>query len=145
MAILTTLDYSAIRAALDVNITAQTLPDSVIAEDIFQGAAEDDVLRRVPDAETLTGDNLARVKRAAIWLTAAYLAHSVARITSMNIQTRDMSYSRQTFDPDEKAAELRQRAEREFAALLIVIPIVPTAPPSRRPTMFTTVGGRRGW
>lgn len=145
MAILTALDYPAIRAALDVNITEQTLPDSVIAEDIFLGAAEAEVVRRVPDAETLIGENLARVKRAAIWLTAAYLAHSVVRITSMNIQTRDMSYSRQTFNPDEKAAELRQRAEREFAMLLVVVPVVSTEPPPRRPTMFTTVGGRRGW
>jgi hypothetical protein len=140
MAILTTLDYPAIRAALDVQLNAQTLPDATIAQSIFQGAAEADVVKRVPGAESLTGDDLARVKRAAVWLTAAYLAHSVVRLTSLSVQTRDLSYSRQTFDPDEKAAELRARAEREFGMLL-----APAAATPSRPTMFTTVGGRRGW
>ena len=139
MAILTSLDYPAVRAALDVNLNAQSLPDATITQDIFLGAAESDVLRRVPEAESLTGDDLARVKRAAVWLAAAYLAHSVVRITSMSVQTRDLSYSRQTFDPDEKAAELRARAEREFGMLL-----APTAVTPGRPTMFTLAAGRRG-
>ncbi len=140
MAILTALDYPAIRAALDVQLTAQSLPDATIAQSIFQGAAEAEVIKRVPTAENKTGDDLARVKRAAVWLTAAYLAHSVVRLTSLSVQTRDLSYSRQTFDPEEKAAELRARAEREFGMLL-----APSAVTPSRPTMFTTVGGRRGW
>ncbi len=140
MAILTALDYPAVRAALDVQLNAQSLPDATIAQGIFVGAAEAEVLKRVPEAESKTGEDLARVKRAAVWLTAAYLAHSVARITSLSVQTRDLSYSRQTFNPDEKAAELRARAEREFGMLLAPLAATPS-----RPTMFTTVGGRRGW
>jgi hypothetical protein len=140
MAILSSTEYPAIRAALDVSLNAQTLPDATIAQGIFVGAAEAEVLRRVPDAESKTGDDLARVKRAAIWLAAAYLAHSVVRLTSLSVQTRDLSYSRQTFNPDEKAAELRARAEREFGMLLAPLTVTPS-----RPTMFTTVGGRRGW
>ncbi len=140
MAILTTADYPAIRAALDVELNAQRLPDATIAQDIFAGAAEAELLRRVPDAADLLGDDLARVKRALVWLTAAYLAHSVVRITSMSIQTRDMSYSRQTFDPDEKAAELRSRAETEIGQL-----VTTTATTTARPTMFTLAAGRRGW
>ena len=140
MAILSSADYPAIRAALDVSLTAQQLPDATIAQDIFEGAAEADVIKRVPTAESLTGNDLARVKRAAVWLTAAYLAPSVVRLTSLSVQTRDLSYSRQTFDPDEKAAELRARAEREFGMLLAPAAVTPS-----RPTMFTTVGGRRGW
>lgn len=140
MAILTSLDYPAIRAALDVDLNAQTLPDATIGQDIFLGAAESELLRRVPTAAAMTGNDLARVKRALVWLTAAYLAHSVVRVTSMSVQTRDLSYSRQTFDPDEKARELRSRAEGEIGML-----VAPTAATPARPTMFTTVGGRRGY
>ena len=139
MPILSNTDYPAIRAALDVGLNAQQLPDAIIAQDIFLGAAEAELVRRVPDAAGKTGDDLNRVKRAAVWLTAALLAHSVVRITSMSIQTRDLSYSRQTFDPDEKAAELRSRAEAEIAMLL-----TPTDATPARPTMFTLATGGRG-
>jgi len=139
MPILSDTDYPAIRAALDVGLNAQQLPDAIIEQDIFLGAAEAELVRRVADAAGKTGDDLNRVKRAAVWLTAALLAHSVVRITSMSVQTRDLSYSRQTFDPDEKAAELRSRAEAEIAMLL-----TPTDATPARPTMFTLAGGGRG-
>lgn len=139
MAILTSSDYPAIRAALDVGLNAQQLPDATIALDTFVGAAEAELLRRVPMAAGKTGDDLKRVKRALVWLTAALLAHSVVRITSMSIQTRDLSYSRQTFDPDEKAAELRGRAEAEIAMLL-----EPNETTPAMPTMFTLATGGRG-
>ena len=42
MAILSSTEYPAIRAALDVSLNAQTLPDATIAQGIFVGAAEAD-------------------------------------------------------------------------------------------------------
>ena len=139
MPLLSSADYPAIRAALDVDLNAQTLPDATIAQDIFLGAAEAELLRRVPTAAAMTGSDLARVKRALVWLTAAYLAHSVVRVTSLSVQTRDLSYSRQTFDPDEKARELRSRAEAEIGMLT-----EPTRVAPGRPTTFTLAMGRRG-
>lgn len=139
MAILSAADYPAIRAALDVSLNAQQLPDATIGQDIFVGAAEAELLRRVPDAASKTGDDLRRVKRALVWLTAALLAPSVVRITSLSVQTRDLSYSRQTFDPDEKAAELRSRAESEIAMLLTPGEATPSLP-----TVFTVAAGYRG-
>ncbi len=139
MAILSAADYPAIRAALDVSLNAQLLPDATIGQDIFVGAAEAELLRRVPDAASRTGDDLKRVKRALVWLTAALLAPSVVRITSLSVQTRDLSYSRQTFDPDEKAAELRSRAESEIAMLLTPGEATPSLP-----TVFTVAAGYRG-
>jgi hypothetical protein len=138
MAILSSADYPAVRAALDASLNPQQLPDATIAQDIFVGAAEAELLRRVPDAASRTGDELKRVKRALVYLTAALLAHSVVRLTSVSIQTRDLSYSRQTFDPDEKAAELRGRAETEISGL-----IAPGETTSSMPTMFTLAGS--GW
>lgn len=139
MAILSSTDYPAIRAALDVGLNVQQLPDAIIGEDIFVGAAEAELLRRVPDAASKTGDDLKRVVRALVWLTAALLAPSVVRITSMSVQTRDLSYSRQTFDPEKKAAELRGRAEAEIVMLL-----TPSEATPSRPTIFTVAAGYRG-
>lgn len=139
MTILTTNDYPAVRAALDVGLNEQQLPNATIGQDIFVGAAEAELLRRVPTAASMTGSDLARVKRALVCLTAALLAPSVVRITSMSIQTRDLSYSRQTFDPDEKAAELRSRAETEIGMLL-----TPSAATPARPVMFAVAHGYRG-
>lgn len=139
MGILTAAEFPAIRAALDVGLNAQTLPDETIGQEIFLGAAEAELLKRVPTAAAMTGSDLKRVKRALVWLTAAYLAHSVVRITSLSVQTRDISYSRQTFDPDKKAAELRSRAETEIGLL-----VEPSAATPARPTMFALARGGRG-
>lgn len=139
MAILQAADYPAIRAALDTELNAQQLPDATIAQDIFLGAAEARLLERVPDAASRTGDEMKRVKRALVWLTAALLAHSVVRVTTMSIQTRDMSFSRQTFDPDEKQVELMRRAEAEIAMLLGPSEALPERPP-----VFAVAGGGRG-
>ena len=139
MTILTANDYPAVRAALDVGLNEAQLTDATIGQDIFVGAAEAELVRRVPTAASMTGENLQRVKRALVWMTAALLAHSVVRVTSLSIQTRDLSYSRQTFDPDEKAAELRGRAESEIVAL-----VTPGPPVLSPPKVFTLAAGGRG-
>lgn len=138
-AILSSAEYPAIRAALDVSISSNDLPDTVIGQTIFLAAAESELVDRVPTAAAMTGENLARVKRILIWLTAAYLAGSVVRITSMTVQTRDLSYSKAIFDPEKKAAELRARAEVEISLLT-----TPEASNPGMPTMFTRATGTRG-
>ena len=74
MTLLLITDYPAIRAALDTELDAEVLPDSTIDLSIYRQAAEDDVLALHPEAESETGDNLDRVKRAAIFFCAARLA-----------------------------------------------------------------------
>lgn len=139
MPILTQADYQAIRAALDTDLDSDSLPDATIALSVYQDAADQDVLDLDPDAETRTGSELARVKRAAILFCAARLAPAVVRITSMTVNTRDLSYQRPTFKPDERAAELRQLAQAELNEIL-----EPTGLAPSRPTMFAVVSGTRG-
>lgn len=139
MAILDADDYPSIRAAIDVKLGRQELPDDIIEQDIFIGAAEAELVARYPTAASATGNDLLRVKRAAVWLTAARLVHSVVRVTSMSVQNRDFSYSRATFNPDEMAAELRGRADRELAMLETPDAVTPS-----RPTMFAVASGDRG-
>lgn len=140
MAIISPSDFPAVRAALDTELTEANLPNNTIALDIYQGAAEREVKGRDEDWESRTGEELLRLKAATVYLTAARLAPSVVRITSMNVQGRDLSYSKQTFDPEKKAAELRALAEQELAEL-----VTPEEETSGRPTMFTLASARRGY
>lgn len=136
MAILSSDEYPEIRAALDADLNANDLPDSIIAMTIYKDAADQDVLERDPDAATRTGEDANRVKRAAIYFCAARLAPVVVRLTSLSVTTRDMSYSRATFDPEERAAQLRNMAEEQLALVLEVDPA--------RPAFFSVAHGTRG-
>lgn len=140
MTILDEEDYPAIRAVLDVSLSRTDLPDDTIEQDVFLGRAEAELLARVPDAASRTGAELLSVKRALVYLTAAALAHSVVRITALSVQGRDtMKMAKAIFDPDEKAAELRSRAEHELGQLLTPDEVTPA-----RPTMFAVMHGTRG-
>jgi len=118
MAILSSDEYPAIRAALDTELNTTTLPDSTIALIIYQSAADQDVLNLDPDAESRTGEDANHVLRAAIFFCAARLAPAVVRLTSLAITTRDMSYSKPVFDPDEMAEILRRLAHDEMDEVL---------------------------
>jgi hypothetical protein len=136
MPILSNLDYPDVRGALDSDLSEKDLPDAFINRKIFAPAADQDVLDRDPDAETRTGADGERIKRAAIYFCAARLAPTVVRLTSLNVQTRDMSYQKPVFDPDERAAQLRNMAEEELAEVLSVEPA--------RPEFFSVARGTRG-
>lgn len=139
MANLLTIDaYPAIRAALDASLDATTLPNKVIEEDIYAGAAWDEVLERYPTADSETdADILARLRRAAIYFAAARLAPVVVRITALSTTVQGVSYSRPVFDPAKRAAELRALADNEMDAVL-------TPGVLSRPTFFTVASGTRG-
>jgi len=138
--LLTFADYPAVRAALDTELDETSLADKTIALDIYQGAADREVKARDTNWATRTGNDLLRLRAAAVYLTAARLASAVVRITAINVQSRDLSYSRPVFDPAEKAAELRALAEQELAAVL-----TPEEATSGKPTMFSLASSRRGY
>ena len=138
MPILTEAHYPAIRAALDVLLTKSQLPDSIIQMDIYQNAADQDVIELVPDAESKTGQDLTHVQNAAVLFCAARLAGAVTRVTSQTITAQDVSYSRETFDPTEKAGELRRMAREELEKLGEGTAV------RSRPDMFVRATGSRG-
>jgi hypothetical protein len=140
MSIITSADYPEVRAALDTELNVQVLPDAIIAQSIYHGAAEQDVLDLDPNAESRTDETeIAREKRACIYFCAARLAAAIIRITSISVQARDISYSKPTFDPEQRAAELKAMAEEEIAAIL-----TPSETSPQRPTMFAVASGYRG-
>jgi len=137
MALLSAADYPAIRAAIDVSLTARVLPDTIIGLPIYVDAAEAEILLRDPLAESRTGAALQHVTNAAVLLAAALLAAAMPAYTAETFS--DYSYQRK-IDWAARAAELRQRAEAELAAVLAA-----SAPTTyQRPTMFSVASGTRG-
>lgn len=138
MAILGSTDYPEIRAAIDVSLDSDDLSDAVIGYDIYIGTAELEVKKRIPNAESKTGDDLTHVKAATVLLTAALLSPSVPQLVSTKAG-EDFQFQYDKRDWVFHAAELRQRAEGHIQAVL-----APTSDAPQRPTMFARVSGTRG-
>ena len=143
MPILDSTHYPQIRTALDLSLDEMSLPDDVIEQDIYLGRAEMDVTTIYADAETFTGDNLLRIKRAVILFTAAYLAPAVVQIVSSSGHASDSSFSQRPKDMQARAVELRSQAQVELGNVVDqdaddAITLSPT-------TIVTVVQGKRGW
>ena len=139
MPLLTQNDYPAIRAALDVGLSAAQVPDALLAREVYHPAAEAEVLRRLPVAEgDLTDAQRERARRVAMFLTAALLAGALPTITQTDFA--DLSVRRQVPNAAERAATLRAQAEVELAALIEELGEVDTS----IPVFFTLAPGYRG-
>jgi hypothetical protein len=135
--LLTSADYPAIRAMIDITLDSTTLPDAIIALDAYLGAGMREVLALDSTAETRTGDELQHAKTAAILFTAARLVGALPQLTREAFGNH--SYDRKAIDVAARAAELRGLASAELDAYLD-----PGATTSDRPTFFTVATGRRG-
>lgn len=137
MALLSPTDYPAIRAAIDLSLTATELPDATIALDLYSGAAERWVLARDPDAASRTGTDALRVKEAAVLACAALLLPAIPAIRR---ETHgDDSYERAIVEPAAAAAGLWSRASAAIDAYL-----EPSDDDGQRPTFFAIASRRRG-
>jgi hypothetical protein len=139
MAILTSADWPAVRAALDTELDTNSLTDAVIALNIYSGAADQDVLALDPDAETRTGEAANRIQRAAVFFCAARLAPVVLQVTSLSTTTRDLRYNRRLAEAEKRANELRGMAVEEINEVL-----VPGGLAESMPRMMSSVSGIRG-
>ena len=122
MSLLTSADYPAVRAALDVHLDSTLLPDSIIALNIYQGAAEMEVKRRDPLAETRTGDDATRVRLAAIYLCAAALAPAIPRLVSQTLDGHTVTVDGATWR--DLAARLTALAYEHLRTVTSVTPQV---------------------
>jgi hypothetical protein len=120
MLFLTSTDYPTIRGALHVSLTSAELSDALLGSDLYVPAAEAEVLALDPLALTRTGDELARVKRAVLFLTAALLAAVVP--VPQSFTESDVTESLTPWDPEKRAALLRSMAMRELSGLGIATP-----------------------
>jgi hypothetical protein len=115
MGIIDTDSFPEIRAALDVTLEEERLPDAVIAMGAYLGEAEREVQARVPDWATRTGVEAEALRVAVVLLTAAKIAPAMPVITREDRLA--FSYTRQAVDWAAHAARLLQRADTALAPL----------------------------
>jgi hypothetical protein len=138
VALLTASEYPAIRAAIDVTLDSELLPDATIGLPLYAGAAEAWVLSRLPTADSLAEPARTAAVRAAMWRCAALLVPAVPQIVSESTQA-DHAYTRQGLDIAKRVAQLMALAEE---ALAEATPADDVGAPM--PTMFTLATGGRG-
>lgn len=135
MPYLTTAQYPAIRAALDVTLTEAQLPNTVIAAAPYHPAAEAEVARRLgalaEDAEGAAG-----AQRAVLYLTAARLLPALPAVTRRVLGDTAIQYAAPAAAA-ERAAGFRRAAAAELDALLAELGGTPAA---TAPTVFTLAG-----
>jgi hypothetical protein len=137
VALLSSSDYGAIRAAIDIALDSTTLPDAIIALDLYVGAGQRDVLSLDPLAESRSGTDVQHAKTAAILFTAARIVGALPQI--VREKELEYEYQRAAVDAIKRAAELRALAEAEIDAYLD-----PSQADTGRPTVFAVASGRRG-
>lgn len=131
--------YQQVREALDTKLDETALSDEIITRDIYLGAAERELKARVTTWASLTGDDLSSLQAACVFLTASRLVYAVIQITSITVQGRDASFSKQAWNPDEKKAELLGMAEDEINNIL-----TPSDDTPLKPAVFGLAHGQRG-
>lgn len=137
MPLLSSSDYPAIRAAIDIRLNSTLLPDSIIALDLYIGAGMRDVLAVDSVAESRTGTELQHAKTAAILFTAARLIGALPKVTGEDFG--NYGYKLQATDWAVRAGELRSQASAELDAYLDAGDAA-----SDRPTVFSVAPGYRG-
>ena len=140
MSILSVQDYDEIRAVISTDLKADQLKNEVIGLDAYQGAAEREVVSIDEEALTRTdAAEVALVRSAAVYLTAARLCPAVSRILSVQVSSGQQSYLKSPFNPEKRAAELRQMAYEQLEEVLTT-----TEDAIEQPCTFTVATGRRG-
>lgn len=139
MPILTSADFPQVRALLGgAEVTAATLPETIIQMDVYQGAAEDWATARIPTGTVLTVPQVATQKRATLY----YLAGLLAPVLPDYTMRRDASGTEEQVRPidrREQQADLFALAEAQLADILGLLPA--TAGPMA--AQFKTAGPKR--
>lgn len=111
--------YDQIRAAVDLALDANVLPDATIDQGGFAVAAEQEVIERealvLPTAINAAEQALHR-QQAVIYLAAARIAQVLPALTEQVLG--DSRFSRTGFNSEKRHAQLRLLAERELTLYL---------------------------
>lgn len=126
--------------ALDVSLTADTLPDDMIEDDAFLLPALQELERL--DEDALTYDEATEpaeyrgARLALLYLVAAQIAPVLPVITQERLD--DRQYARAAWNGDALAGRLRGKAAAAIAAYTETDGLVPV------PVLFTLAHGTRG-
>jgi hypothetical protein len=131
-------DAKEVRAAIGTQVTPADVTDDLVMLDVYAGVATDRVLEWRDSLAPTLPDADPRLRRAAIYLTAALIAPTVPHLLSE--RTPDYQFQQQALpDPTARVAQLEQEA---FNAVMraagpgVVVPSL---------TVFDSADGYRGW
>jgi hypothetical protein len=134
----TAAPFDSVRRAIDVALDATTLPDVVIGDDVYLGAAVSWAVIIYPAAAFETdAAKQALIGRAINLKTASYLAPHIPQMLAETWP--GYTYQQQSRDWLKLAGELSARADEAMAAVLET-----PRRGSARPTMFAVASGTRG-
>lgn len=138
MALISGPDYDMVRKAIDVSLTAATVPDAVIALPIYQGAAERAVISVVPTAQAIVdanGPDALRIKAATSLLVAALLVDRIPHVVRESLIGNSIEVQR--IDLSALESSLRRQAADELAVITGDAALT-------LPVQFTVARGNRG-
>lgn len=99
-------DCADVRSLIDINLTEDALPSSVILRPIYAGEAVTYVTSKFA---TIAQPSEARLKIAALYYCAYLLVTNITQLKQERLSGGEQTY--QTYNPEMKAMELRRKAD----------------------------------
>lgn len=91
-------DYESVRKLIDITLSENELPEAVIALSVYEGEAVEVITDALSSlTEEQATDNAATIKRAALRLTASYLAPKIPQLTSEVLEGDKFTFAEKDF------------------------------------------------
>lgn len=114
--IATAEDYQSVRVNISPYVDDTMLPDAVIADYTYSGRAEDNIVARLKNPNTLTVAQRRKVKTACILLCAAFLVTRVQQHIQIGTDTDTVRLSE--MDWEKREEKLISESESELDGLV---------------------------
>ena len=137
--IATAEDFQSVRINISPYVDNTMLPDAVIADYTYSGRAEDNIVERLSNPNTLTPAQSRKVKTACILLCAAYLVSRVQQHVQIGTDTDTVRLAE--IDWEKREEKLLSESEAELDGL---VKTVQTGSGSGKLTIFGVADGERG-
>lgn len=138
--IATAEDFQSVRINISPYVDNTMLPDAVIADYTYSGRAEDNIVERLSNPNTLTPAHARKVKTACILLCAAYLVSRVQQHVQIGTDTDTVRLAE--IDWEKREAKLLSESEAELADVPTLD--APAESSSGAFSIFQTADGCRG-
>lgn len=133
-------DYKNVRALIDISLTADDLSDDQIGLDSFKGEAVEIIEHAVASlSEEQQTEYATQIKRAAIRLTASFLAPKVPILTSEVLEGDKFTFADKNFA--KVSADLEKEAFGIVARILKAVSDTPTETSTSFAEGIFTLGG----
>lgn len=132
-------DYQSVRVNISPYVDSSMLPDAVIADYTYSGRAEDTIVDRLKNPNTLGTGERRKVKTACILLCAAYLVSRVQQHVQIGTDTDTVRLAE--IDWEKREEKLLSEVEAELDGL---VKTTETSAGSGKLNIFNVADGARG-